>query len=104
MKITPISRADSIKRLQKSNNITSPIQNSVNNSYNPNTIFNVYFGKDLVSFKGAKSFEQTLKENYFHLPEGAYPDTFQIEAGKALNEGRDVLVEAPTGTGKTAIA
>ena len=104
MKVTPLSSADSIKRIHKSNNVTSPIQNSVNNSYNPNTIFNVYFGKDLVSFKGTKSFEQTLKENYFCLPEGCHPDAFQVEAGKALNEGRDVLVEAPTGTGKTAIA
>ena len=72
--------------------------------YNANTIFKNYNGRDLLSFKSEKSFSQTLKENYFKLPEGFYPDRFQIEAGKEINQGRDVLVEAPTGTGKTAIA
>ena len=32
------------------------------------------------------------------------PDAFQIEAFDALDEGRDVLVSAPTGSGKTLVA
>jgi superfamily II RNA helicase len=58
----------------------------------------------MISFGKDKPFSDTLKENYYKLPAGCYPDEFQIAAGKALNEGKDVLVEAPTGTGKTAIA
>jgi superfamily II RNA helicase len=61
-------------------------------------------GRDMVSFGKNKPFSETLKENYYKLPAGCYPDEFQIAAGKALNDGKDVLVEAPTGTGKTAIA
>ena len=65
----------------------------------------VSFGRDLVIDKTpTKNFEETLKRNYFQLPPTAQPDEFQKEAGKALLEGKDVLVEAPTGTGKTAIA
>lgn len=66
-------------------------------------INNIYLGRDIVSF-GNRPFHETLKENYFQLPKGCFPDEFQIEAGKGLNEGKSVLVEAPTGTGKTAIA
>ena len=72
--------------------------------YNPKSIFNNFQGRELVSFKGEKTFNQTLKDNYFKLPNGFQPDAFQIEAAKGLFEGKDVLVEAPTGTGKTAIA
>ena len=65
----------------------------------------VSFGRDLVVDKTpTRIFEETLKRNYFQLPPTAQPDEFQKEAGKALLEGKDVLVEAPTGTGKTAIA
>lgn len=66
-------------------------------------IFKYYMGRDMVSF-GAGSFSETLRKNWFQLPNGYMPDTFQLEAGRFLNEGKDVLVEAPTGTGKTAIA
>ncbi len=62
-----------------------------------------WYGRDIVSF-GNRPFYETLKENYFRLPKECFPDEFQIEAGKAINEGKNVLVEAPTGTGKTAIA
>lgn len=63
------------------------------------------FGRDLVVDKTPKAtFEETLRKNYFQLPPTAQPDEFQKDAGKALLEGKDVLVEAPTGTGKTAIA
>ena len=63
------------------------------------------FGRDLVIDKTpSKTFDETLKKNYFQLPPAAQPDEFQKDAGKALLAGKDVLVEAPTGTGKTAIA
>ena len=35
---------------------------------------------------------------------GRTPDRFQIEAFDALDEGLNVLVSAPTGSGKTAVA
>lgn len=54
--------------------------------------------------KKEKSFEQTLEENYFKLPAGAKPDIFQKASAARLYKGDDVLVTAPTGTGKTAIA
>lgn len=56
------------------------------------------------SKKQEKSFEKTLEENYFKLPEGAEPDVFQKASAGYLYKGNDVLVTAPTGTGKTAIA
>lgn len=101
MKISPIN-ALNVQRVRIQKNKTVPSV-SYNNNVNVYTSPAVFFGKDLVSFKGAE-FNQTLKENYFQLPAGCSPDSFQIDAGKALLEGRDVLVEAPTGTGKTAIA
>ncbi len=66
--------------------------------------YSEYKFPNYITFGKEKPFVQTLKENYFKLPQGCYPDNFQIEAGKAINDGRDVIVEAPTGTGKTAIA
>lgn len=56
-----------------------------------------------ISFTG-KSYEKTLEENYFKLPQGASPDIFQKASAANLYAGNDVLVTAPTGTGKTAIA
>lgn len=56
-----------------------------------------------LSFTG-KSYEKTLEENYFKLPQGASSDIFQKASAANLYAGNDVLVTAPTGTGKTAIA
>lgn len=56
-----------------------------------------------ISFTG-KSYEKTLEENYFKLPQGASSDIFQKASAANLYAGNDVLVTAPTGTGKTAIA
>lgn len=68
--------------------------------------------RSLVSFRGEDSkfdedaFNETLKDNYFKLnvKRGDKPDEYQESAAKALFQGKDVLVTAPTGTGKTAIA
>lgn len=51
-----------------------------------------------------KSYEKTLEENFFQLPKDAMPDVFQKASAAYLYNGNDVLVTAPTGTGKTAIA
>ena len=60
-------------------------------------IATVYINKD-------KSFERTLEENYFKLPKAAEPDVFQKASALHLFNDNDVIVTAPTGTGKTAIA
>ncbi len=87
------------QHIQNNKNTINPIQERVQN---PEKFFSIYMGKDLISF--GKQFSETLKDNYFHLPLGCSPDAFQIEAGKALNDNKNVIVEAPTGTGKTAVA
>ncbi len=103
MKISPISAVD-VKKIKAQKYNSNPVKSTVNEKqYDANKMFGIYFGKDLVSFKGI-DFNQTIKDNYFQLPSGCTPDKFQIDAGRALLAGKDVLVEAPTGTGKTAIA
>ena len=100
-----ISRINSEAKIVKS--VLHSVKKETVNQYrqiNPNNIFMNYAGRDLVSFKGEKTFNDTLKDNYFKLPVGFKPDGFQVDAAKGLYEGKDVLVEAPTGTGKTAIA
>ena len=101
MKISKISYLNpyinSFNRVNNSkNNTTSPINNNID-------IFKYYMGKDMVSFK-ANPFNETLKKNYFKLPPQFTPDVFQLDAAQALNDNKNVLVVAPTGTGKTAIA
>ena len=74
-------------------------------SISTDKVFDSGLGRDLVQPHINDSiFEWTLKNNYFQLPPTAQPDEFQKDAGRALLAGKDVLVEAPTGTGKTAIA
>ena len=67
--------------------------------------------RSLVKFTGyQQSFRQTLDENYFNLPtnpetgKAFKPDVYQKAAAENLYKGNDVVVAAPTGTGKTAIA
>ena len=57
----------------------------------------------LVNFTSL-SFYQTLENNYFKLPKSATPDVFQKAAAMNILKDNDVIVTAPTGTGKTAIA
>lgn len=103
MKISPIN-AINVKKIEAKKRAANPVSAAANQKqYDASQVFGVYFGKDLISFKGT-DFNKTLKDNYFQLPSGCTPDAFQVEAGRNLLEGKDVLVEAPTGTGKTAIA
>lgn len=99
MKISPINGVSNFTKIKKLANVNnSHSQNNIgSNSY----VTNIYEKRDLVPFKSAVG---SVDEKFFQLPEGCHPDKFQVEAAKALNEGKNVLVEAPTGTGKTAIA
>ena len=104
MRISKITSIQNNKRIANKQVSVENKQNQKNiNITNPSLLFQPYIGRDIVSFR-AKNYSDTLKENYYQLPIGCSPDAFQIDAGKALNEGKTVLVEAPTGTGKTAIA
>lgn len=68
-----------------------------------NTIPNDLTNLSLISFT-AKEYYQTLKDNYFKLPKNAEPDVFQKASAMNILKDNDVIVTAPTGTGKTAIA
>jgi len=90
-----------------SQNVSAPNTREVNLNY-----LNAA-NRSLVKFRGAElstSYGQTLSENYFNLPIDektmrAYPpDVYQTAAAENLYKGNDVIVAAPTGTGKTAIA
>lgn len=89
-------------------NIQTKNQAPANIQYTPENVLKslsvmAITNNSVVPFTG-KSFEKTVEENYFKLPEGAQPDIFQRASAAYLYGGHDVLVTAPTGTGKTAIA
>ena len=71
--------------------------------YKQNDILPRINHSSLVSFS-SKEYFQTLKENYFKLPPNCTPDVFQKASAMNILENNDLLVTAPTGTGKTAIA
>lgn len=79
-----------------------PINRSLASSLNSLSGFNSV-GRSSISFAGLE-YWQTLSENYFKLPPKASPDKYQRRAADFLYHDKDVLVTAPTGTGKTAIA
>ena len=82
------------KRQNTKINLNYPQYNSL--SFNKSNI-------GLVNFK-AREYYKTLEENYFQLPKGAEPDVFQKASAMNILKDNDVVVTAPTGTGKTAIA
>ncbi len=102
MKIESITSLIFTKNINKLNNKKAAIPVTSNKIENGTNISKIYLGEDLVSFK-SKNFDETVKENWFKLPANCKPDEFQIQAAKAINDNKNVIVEAPTGTGKTAI-
>lgn len=91
------------------NNNTKFSQPTYNKEINLNNLNPA--NRSLVKFTGyGPSFQDTLKNNYFNLPidsktnKAFQPDIYQKAAAENLYKGNDVVVAAPTGTGKTAIA
>ena len=100
-----VTFASIIQKKQNSNN-----HNQTTNVINSSNLNNLnYFNKSLISFQG-KGFYQTLNDNYFNLPKDKttgkpfQADIYQKASAENLYKGNDVIVTAPTGTGKTAIA
>jgi len=98
--------------INKISAITFTAQNDLNKNKKTNVVTNypqynqLGFNKtalSLINFK-AKEYYKTLEENYFQLPQGAKPDIFQKASAMNILKDNDVIVTAPTGTGKTAIA
>ena len=66
-----------------------------------------------LSYAPKVSFEYGVENNFFQLPKKTLedgtevqfqPDKEQLECAKYLSEGKNVVFEAPTGIGKTAVA
>lgn len=102
MKIQNVKLANINFKEQKGK--TSTLTNVTLTPINANTVLNHLdaSNKRLINFTGKAPKE--INEDYFHLSKGASPDIYQKMAAKELQDGKDVLVTAPTGTGKTAIA
>lgn len=105
-----ISKIDSItfncKLLRPAKNLTNVIKHpeNIKLASSLTALASVGVASVSVNKNKDKSFEKTLEDNYFKLPETAKPDVFQKASAAYLCNGNDVLVTAPTGTGKTAIA
>lgn len=78
--------------------------------YNNSISFTGYYTP---TYEKPYNFAQTVYENWFQLPQieledgSKYqfmPDETQLECAKKLYEGNNVILDAPTGTGKTALA
>ena len=99
-------QAEKIVQTSRKSQPTQYCSNSIN-STNINSLN--YANRSLVSF-GSSGYYQTLRDNYFNLPkdkktgEPFKADIYQKAAAENLYKGNDVMVTAPTGTGKTAIA
>ena len=98
-KYTPASASiNSDNKLSELKSITPKCINAGNilNSMAMMSLKNISFGNS--------DFDKTVEANYFKLPKGAKADNFQKAAAQNILLDNDVLVTAPTGTGKTAIA
>ena len=91
---------------KQANCATLPVKNNTINLNHLNPA-----NKSLVKFTGyTPDFKKTLDDNYFNLPvnpktnKAFEADIYQKAAAENLYKGNDVVVAAPTGTGKTAIA
>lgn len=67
-----------------------------------NTLPSGLIGQSLVS-SIKNQFREKIRLGFFKLGDNQ-PDPFQIESAKAIEHGLNVLVPAPTGCGKTAVA
>ena len=89
------------------NNAVNPEKSAQNNSLSilKNLELIGINNKNILPFTSSISdFDRTVNANYFKLPATAKPDVFQLAAAQNIFLDNDVLVTAPTGTGKTAIA
>lgn len=108
MQISKISYAPSVNNARKLQQREKFATNPVNNypQIDPSRALSIMsYGHAMVTF-GAKKAEKPVQvvNEYFKLPAGCKPDEFQVESGRAISKGHDLIVDAPTGTGKTAIA
>lgn len=104
MKVSAISPYSIKTKSYTNNNRKNCAVNSENDFKNVDMLKLMYeFSRNNISFSGS-DFDKTVEANYFKLPAGAKADVFQKAAAQNLLLDNDVLVTAPTGTGKTAIA
>lgn len=103
----PIREVLSQNTIKSANQSVTPISNKQAINLNNLNRANI----SLINFTGYKpTFQDTLDDNYFNLPidkntgKAFQPDIYQKAAAENLYKGNDVIVAAPTGTGKTAIA
>lgn len=96
LKVTNRAQENKSNQTEPSNTLgysSSPLRNNL-----PSGVL----GRSMVPF-GHSILEKYIDESFFQL-KGATPDEYQKEAAEHIMRGEDVLVTAPTGTGKTAIA
>ncbi|MEE3348587.1 MAG: DEAD/DEAH box helicase [Candidatus Gastranaerophilaceae bacterium] len=105
MKVLAITKYIPASASVNSDNKTSGLKSISPNCINADNIINSMTMMSLknISF-GNSDFDKTVEANYFKLPKGAKADNFQKAAAQNILLDNDVLVTAPTGTGKTAIA
>ena len=106
LKINPITTQTSLQlKKTKENKITKQTKKQQSNLP---TFTSKPYGVQISRF--FQNFEKDKKDNYFKFNINSdtnkpyEPDIFQTAAAMNLKLGNDVLVTAPTGTGKTAIA
>ena len=111
--ITPISPVKTFLNIRKYSKINKNNSDKVLNNFPCNKPQSVYFKGNYNFINHTPSFDETIEENYFKLPEITKPDgtkyqfkpdKSQTECARKLYNGDSVVFCAPTGTGKTAVA